>query len=304
MAGAVIVSLSGGVGNQLFQYAAGRTVAQEREVPLQVVARPHLATRTLGIRDLLDVPKAVLTPRERFLGGFPDAPLQRLPLTLKQPVKTFGRRAAGFLVFEQTSLEMADPKPVFDARHRTILLRGFFQHPTYYESVLPALVDEMVARLGSRLDIARGDGVVAMHFRRGDYVLNGYALPLSFHDDALTEIARAHEFGRIVVMSDDVAFSALVAEHLRGRGFEAIDLEADPSRTDLDSFITLATAQHVVMSNSTFVWWAAVVGDRIRSAERTVVCPKPWMPARATALLPVEKLDLSRKSWSIYPVCE
>jgi hypothetical protein len=102
-------------------------------------------------------------------------------------------------------------------------------------------------------------------------------------------------------MSDDVAFSALAAEHFARLGFEVEDFEQEPTHSDLDSFLMLATAQHVVMSNSTFVWWAAVIGDQLRSEPRTVVCPKPWMPARATASLPVDRLDLARPNWTLQP---
>jgi hypothetical protein len=296
------VSLSGGVGNQLFQYAAGRTIAAERNVPLQVVARPAHTSRNLGIRDLIGIPKAALTPHQRFLGGFPDAPLKRLPVALRQPVKSFDRRAARYLVLEQTQLQMADPKIEIDQRWRDIQLRGFFQHATYYEPVLDTIIDEMISKLGDRVDLAGGDDVVAMHFRRGDYVLNGYDLPLSFHEEGLSAVASAHSIRRVVVMSDDVAFSALAAEHFRSRGFDVSDFESESAHSDLDTFVTLATAQHVVMSNSTFVWWAAVIGDRLRHDERLVVCPKPWMPARAAASIPVEHLDLCRTGWSILPI--
>jgi hypothetical protein len=294
--------LSGGVGNQLFQYAAGRTIAAERQLPLQVSARRAHASRSLGIRDLLDVPKAVLTPNERFLGGFPDAPLERLPFAFRKAAKTLDRRAARYFVLEQSQLQMADPRCELDERWRYIHLRGFFQHPTYYEPVLDSIVEEMISKLHDRLDVTSGDGVVAMHFRRGDYVLNGYELPLSFHDDALTAVANAHSIRRVVVMSDDVAFSALAAEHIGRRGFEVVDFEREPAHADLDSFIMLTTAQHVVMSNSTFVWWAAVIGDRLRANDRIVVCPKPWMPARAASSIPVGQLDLARATWAMQAV--
>ena len=112
--------------------------------------------------DLLDVPKAALTPHQRFLGGFPDAPLRRLPVVLRQPVKSVDRRATRYFVLEQTQLEMADPRVEIDERWRDIQLRGFFQHPTYYEPVLDTIIGEMISKLGGRLDIGGGDGVVGV----------------------------------------------------------------------------------------------------------------------------------------------
>jgi hypothetical protein len=302
--GAVIVSLSGGVGNQLFQYAAGRTIAGERHMPLHVVGRPSLTSRTLRIQDLLELPSIALTPRERFLSGMPGAALGWVPPSLKLPARRFARRRSRYFVLRQSLLEMAQPKPPLRDSYRYVHLHGFFQHSTYYEPALGGVVDEILARLGDKLEVESGNGVVAMHFRRGDYVTNSYELPMSFHSGALTKLAQEREVARVVVMSDDVAFSALAAEHLRGRGFDVIDLEADARRSDLKSFLTLATAQHVIMSNSTFVWWASVLGDRLRSDDRAVIYPQPWMPRRAAKSLPVDQLDLSRPSWTIYPLCE
>jgi Glycosyl transferase family 11 len=301
------VSLSGGVGNQLFQYAAGRTIAAERGVALQVSARPAQGSRSLGIRDLLDVPKAIFTRHERFLGGFPDAPLAGAPVFLKRAARSVDRRATRYHVVRQTLLEMADPKPEFDPRYRYLHLRGFFQHPSYYERVLDEIVGEMSRKLGPTLDFDSGAGVVAMHFRRGDYLLYGYDLPFSFHEGALSVITRSCPVSRVLVMSDDSDFAALAAEHFEREGLPAEAVSGGTARSDLDDFRTLTTAQHVVMSNSTFVWWAAVLGDRIRgvngsSVDRTVVCPAPWMPRRAAETLPADRLDLSRPGWVLHSI--
>lgn len=294
--GAVIVSLSGGVGNQLFQYAAGRTIAAEREARLEVVARPLHAARSLGIRDLVDVPKASLTPYERFLGGFPDAPLRRAPTAIRQPLKSAARRVARYEVVRQSLLEMADPMPPLDPATRYLHLQGYFQHPSYFEPVLAAIVSEIEAKLGPSLDLAAANGVVGMHFRRGDYLLYGYELPLAFHESALALIAERSPVKRVVVMGDDPDFVILAAEHFARQGFPVSEPSA--TRSDTDDFTTLATAQHVVMSNSTFVWWAAVLGDRLRSGDgRIVVCPTPWMPKRASATIPAEALDLAQREW-------
>jgi hypothetical protein len=299
---AVIVSLTGGAGNQLFQYAAGRTLATHRAAPLKVVARRAHASRTLGIRDLLDIPKANLTLQERFLGGFGETPLDRLPTIIKQPAKILDRRVTRFFVVDQTADEVGNPMPVISSRYRYIHLRGLFQHRSYYEPVLDQIVEEMHTKLASDLDVAAGDGVVAMHFRRGDYVLNDYALPMSFHDDALTRVARQYGCARVVVMSDDVDFSALATEHIRARGFDAVDFESDIAHTDRDSFLALAAAQYVIMSNSTFVWWAAVLGDRLRPGTHVVVCPQPWLPARSVSTAPTSP-DLYRSDWEVHPIC-
>jgi len=298
------VSLSGGLGNQLFQYAAARTLADERRASLQVVARRDVPSRTVALRDVLDVPKAELTRRERLLGGLPDAPLEHWPIVLRQTAKTVGRRLARYHTVRQSMLEMADPRPDFAARYRYVHLKGLFQHPTWYEPSLAKVVDGLVHKLRERVDLRAGDGLLAVHFRRGDYVLNGYELPISYYDEAVADIAESHAVSRVLVVSDDRDFGVLAAEHFRAAGLPATPLAPDPQLSDLDDFLLLASSQYVVMSNSTFVWWASVVGDRLRRGERAVVCPSPWMPARAAASIPAATLDISRPNWALRSVCE
>ena len=197
---------------------------------------------------------------------------------------------------------MADPAPAFGDHDRFVHLRGLFQHPSYYDAGVDEMVATMARKLGPALDVGSGDGVVAMHFRRGDYLLYGFDLPFSFQEQALAAVAERGAVSSVLVMSDDRDFAVLAAEHFERRGFAARAAVGETPRSELDDFCALATSQHLVMSNSTFVWWAAVLGDRLRTADRVVVCPTPWMPARASATIPSATLDLSRTSWLLHPV--
>jgi hypothetical protein len=301
--GGVIVSLHGGVGNQLFQYAAGRTLSARRGLPLHVVRERLPLGRSIGVDDLVDVPKPSLTRFERFLCGADAGFLVRAPASARRAARALARRTAGYGEVSQSLMEMADPLREVTPSTRYVHLRGLFQHRSWYGPVLDDVVAAIAQHLGPRLDPARGDGVVAMHFRRGDYLLHGYDLPLSFHEEALSLVLeRGGPVSEVLVLSDDHDFALLAAEHVGRRGVVG---RAVSGGSDLDDFCTLATAQHLVMSNSTFVWWAAVLGDRLRAggAGRVVACPAPWMPLRAAATIPAQSLDLSRGDWVLHPVC-
>lgn len=301
--GAVVVSLEGGVGNQLFQYAAGLALASERRVPIQVVRGRLIASRALDATNMLEVPAQSLTTYERFLCGLPGGSFARMPPVPARMLKSAARRRSRYRVIHQDLMQMADPRVDIDEGARYVHLRGLFQHPSYYESVLPDVVSRIVDKLGPRFDREAGDGVVAMHFRRGDYVLHGYDLPLSFQEEALSIVVERCTVSRILVMSDDHDFARLAAEHFERGGIAATVVGGDPARSELDDFCALASAQHLVMSNSTFAWWAAMVGDHLRPGDdRVVVCPTPWMPLRAAATIPSATLDLSRDHWILHPV--
>jgi hypothetical protein len=296
--GAVIVSLSGGVGNQMFQYAAGRAIAAERDIGLYLAPRPLAPTRSLEVRELVDVPKLALNGRERFIAGLPEGDFEQVPSFLRRPAKRIARTRGHYHEIGQTLMQMADPRPRLPDDLRYLHLRGYFQHPSYYLPVLDDIVAAMAAKLGP-IDTAQGNGVVAMHFRRGDYTHFGYELPLSFHEEALSLIAERHSISAIRVISDDNDFEMLAAEHFERRGYTVV---VERNRSDRDDFLALAVAEHMVMSNSTYVWWAAVLGDHLRTRERLVVCPTPWMPMRSARTIPADRLDLSRPNWTLHTV--
>jgi hypothetical protein len=304
--GAVVVSLTGGVGNQLFQYAAGLTLSLDRDVPLHVQAARVPAARELGVGDLVEVPPSTLGPVERFVCGFPGGLFGRAPSVVRRPVRSGAQRAVGYQEVRQSLMQMADARTTFDPKVQYLHLRGLFQHASYYEPVLDAITASMARKLAPTLDVASGDGTVAVHFRRGDYLLHGYDLPLSYQESALAVVRERAEITRVVVMSDDPEFARLAAEHFGRRGYDAHAVLPDPARGELDDFCMLAGAAHLVLSNSTFVWWAAVLGDRLRSGGdtgRVVVCPTPWMPMRAAGTIPSGTLDLSRPNWELQSVC-
>jgi hypothetical protein len=287
----------------MFQYAAGVAVAKQRQVPLQVVPGRALASRTLDVPDLVDVPPLSLTAYERFLCGLPGGSFRRLPQSVRRALRPAARRAGHYAEIHQSLMQMADAPVQPDAGDRYVHLRGLFQHRGYYESVLDDVVARIVDKLGSHLDRGAGDGVVAVHFRRGDYVLHGYDLPFSFQDEALQAVADRNQVSRVIVMSDDDDFARLAAEHFSRAGFAATAVADDPRRSELDDFCALASAQHLIMSNSTFVWWAAVVGDRLRTRDdRVVVCPTPWMPLDVAGTIPSASLDISRAHWVLQSV--
>jgi hypothetical protein len=155
----------------------------------------------------------------------------------------------------------------------------------------------MAKKLAPMLDLGAGDGTVGVHFRRGDYLMHGYSLPLSFQEEALAEIAKQCRLSKVLVFSDDRDFAVLAVEHFDRLGYPTDAASPDPGRSELEDFCALATAQHLVMSNSTYAWWAAVLGDHLRGTGRVVVCPTPWMPLSAGATIPSARLDLSRTGW-------
>jgi hypothetical protein len=293
----VVVSLTGGVGNQLFQYTAGRTLSRALDGPLHIEPAPRTVSRTVALPDLLEVPVYELSRRERFFIRHGSSPSEEQRL-LHRASAGLNRKAAKLTLIRQNVRQLTDPRPSLDDSPRIVHLRGLFQHPSYFEPSLDLVCEELAARLPARHSLEHGDGVAAIHIRRGDYIFHGFALPFSFYEATLAELAESVCIRCLFVTSDDEDFARLAAANFERLGIPTVVPDPTGKRSEVDDFYALATAQYFIMSNSTFAWWAAVLGDHIRKGPRVVVCPTPWMPRRPTTTISPD-LDLAQAGWRL-----
>lgn len=113
---------------------------------------------------------------------------------------------------------------------------------------------------------------VAVHIRREDYInwqLEGlgdkdYSLPVSYYLNCLRRI-KDIEKKKIVFLSDDADFYKKHFGHLPNGIYERNSPEID--------FQLLQHADSVILSNSTFAWWAAFLGDE----SQHVFAPEFWL---------------------------
>ncbi|MFM7183042.1 MAG: alpha-1,2-fucosyltransferase [Verrucomicrobiales bacterium] len=261
------VILSGRSGNNLFQYAAGRAIATRLDVPL-----------------ILD---SSLIDGETWKVS---AHLLRLPLKAihrrdPTPVSRWFHRSTGRLVVEIFGGKVVR-EPIADLSFRPEILEmqagttlhGFFQSPLYFASIDVELHAELApSRWSMSEDIARegeriaAPGGVAVHCRRGDYVNNPNAdlLGPGYFRQAMDEMRRRISGCRFHVFSDDVNWCR--------EQFTEIDVEIEnhtgaKSNPLIDWFL-MSRANHHILSNSSYAWWAAWFG---RKPGQTVLVPPVW----------------------------
>jgi hypothetical protein len=262
----IAATLVGGLGNQLFQYAAGRSLALRHDTEL-----------VLDL-SILNGPQELLASRRGYeLGCFAiDAQLadgvrswESLPgnAGVRQRVR---RARAEFTVLRQRGF--AFQPAFFDAPDDT-LLAGFWQSEAYFADHAAAIRRELVLA-GPGLPEVAHDSSVSVHVRRGDYAddpttnrVHGL-LPPAYFRTALDEVARRMDAAPDVhVFSDDPAWCR---EHLDlGAPFSVVDTGS--ARADLR---TMSACRHHVVANSSFSWWGAWLDPR---PDAIVVAPKQWI---------------------------
>ncbi len=217
MQNAVYSQLVGGLGNQMFQYAAALSLAERLGVPVRLDTRWFgLTPNRSFMLDRFKVGAEVADAAE--LAAFDSPGRDRLKRKLRrQPVlAALSRHAllAAPRVHEEASYH-------FDAalseRGAPVLLRGDFQSPRYFAAVAERVraafqLANPLSDTSRRIDDAIGAEAwpVSLHVRRGDYVANAHTLathgvcPMRYYERAArltdaTSQGAAHYF----IFSDD-----------------------------------------------------------------------------------------------------
>lgn len=277
--GLVTVHSMGGLGNQLFIYAAGLAAARNAGGGLRVDSSLHRHD-----------------PDRPFLLAELGFPAQYADLRPAVPSRRRGAPEAPRGCSYRESSFRYDPLAV-----RTPLascMFGYFQSWQYLEPVADELREHF-----SRLAVQREEsatyrqvealvsrpGAVVLHVRRGDY-LKAHALTyhglagIDFYGRAVGVLRRMGFDGPLVVFSDDVAAARADLAELG-----EIDVVADDGLDAVDELLLMSRAQALVTANSSFSWWAAWIGAE---GCRPVICPRPWFDDPAT-----DSRDLLMPDW-------
>lgn len=269
LARTLTIPLQGGLGNQLFEVAAG------------LAAGSRLDRRVRFTDYWLRNPEAGETARDLAVAGLLDS--NELVHGRVARVGGLTDRLGNHHVVERHSADDALSR----VGRLTCVAAGYFQHLAYVEEAWPAMRTRIAAsgdpRLTRLLRPEAGEHG-ALHYRLGDYVANaganrhhGVTAP-GYFADTITDLSRRGGPTHWRIISDDPATATrLVTECPLPAG---IVVEPATSADEWDDLQVLATARACVISNSSFSWWAAYLGWTSHGA--TVVAPQPWFADRTT----------------------
>jgi len=157
----------------------------------------------------------------------------------------------------------------------TVTLYGYFQNKGYFSGYLPLLRnlfwDEASAeKARKRLALlipSRNQSIVSIHYRLGDYEPNGWVLDSDYYDRALAEIGgRMHQPVVCLIFSDEPQRAWDRTETLQGCEHRIlVPRDVD----DVTSLYMMGLADGNVLADSTFAYWATLLGKR----KRVVVAP-------------------------------
>jgi hypothetical protein len=152
---------------------------------------------------------------------------------------------------------------VSNKEKRKISLNGHFQNLNYYKA------DRNHIKSWLKYGKTSFDELIdtAVHVRRGDYVSIGWALPFSFYRDAIEKVWDG--ISPLYIATDDKNDPFL-------RNFSYYNPRFINANA-LETIFILSRARNLIMSRSSFSWWAAFLGEH-----DIIACPNPnsgfWGP--------------------------
>lgn len=266
----IVSRLIGGLGNQMFQYAAGRALALRRGVDFRIDPRAfsNYKTHAFGMACFqaeLNIAPSRLLPNppaegrlQRWFRGF-----------LPGPLKVFTER--GF-TFDANVLALPD----------NTYLDGYWQTENYFSDFADAIRADFTVRHAPSeanrrwLEQIAGTHSVSLHIRRGDYVSNPSAAAvhgicdLAYYERAVAHIRVATGIDPVLyVFSDDLDW---VAANLK-LPYPMHLVRDNDAATNYEDLRLMTACRHHVIANSSFSWWGAWLDGR---PDSITVAPARW----------------------------
>lgn len=276
--------ITGGLGNQLFTYARLATYAHEHGIELRIDG--SIVERVLGKKpDLFDF-HLLGEPQTSANTYSPIATqLERL-LWRSRYLRDISRR------HQETELGRREiSRKSLDGWK----VRGFFQDfrvadqfiDTFGKSAL-TLKNESneLIRMSESLNEKK---VMAIHVRRGDYLNYKDSFGLlgnSYYLNAVKILNEKREFSSVMIFTDS---PELVGDLRNQLTMESHIVEPEALSTS-ETLILMSRCSGLVTSNSTFSFWAAILGNDLN-----VVVPNPWFKSNDPWL---RSADFMNPKWS------
>lgn len=269
----VAVQLSGGLGNQMFEYAL------------------YLKLKALG-KDVKIDDITCYGPRQRkkqlevfgvSYERISEAEYEKLTDSSMRMADRLRRKLTG-----RKDLSYREADTNFDPevlRREPALLQGCFQTERYFTDIAEQVrqayrfrnftPDEQTARYARQIEESLSVGV---HIRRGDYLDPKYSglyegiCEEAYYERAIGRMKTLLPGARFYFFSNDTKW---VREYYAGEDY--VTVEGNGEETGYADLYLMSRCRHNIIANSSFSWWGAWLNE---NPGKKVIAPKKWLNGR------------------------
>ena len=262
----IIVEVTGGLGNQMFQYALYVKLKEMgKDVRLDLSGyRKGRSMRKFEL-DIFRVDYQAATSKEINKYKKSDLMKRLSPVSLKEKIY-------------MENLDEGYQKIVFS--FDDIYLSGYWQCEKYFLDIrkillkkftFPSANSGICEKILSQIQVSQS---VSIHVRRGDYLTEqnvkvyGNICTLDYYRNAVSYIREKVKDAVFFLFTNDVDW---VRENIYEEGMVIVDCNAKDS--DYFDMFLMSQCKHNIIANSSFSWWGAWLNQNI---DKIVVSPKKW----------------------------
>lgn len=283
----VITKLYGGVGNQMFQYAAGRALSLKLGFPLFLDTSWYINRND---RKLL-IDQFCLSGSETFLSDKKTYFLNTIS----------GQFSSRIISITENVRLLKEKKLSFNHEYdevtSSVYLDGYWQTEKYFSKYKENIRQDFFLRHPppKKFEIVKHEIIttesVCVHVRRGDYISNKIAseihgiCPISYYENSIDYFLNNFKSPKFFIFSDDPAW--VIQNMTLFPNTRIMDVN-QPDEAYLDLSL-MSNCKHFVIANSTFSWWAAWLSD---FKNKTIISPKKWFKDDT-----INNKDLIPNSW-------
>ena len=276
----ILVKLVGGLGNQMFQYAAALALGERWQYPVKVDIRFYDKDRAHQ--------NQTVDHRSYKLGQWKRAPV----IAGTKDIEPFKSRSASlqrqlhrFIPhYQPTHTIYRQPGFCYDPnliklRPPIYLRRGYFQSEKFFLPCAKKIRDifQLKTPLSERSQplwqaIKSAPWPVALHVRRGDYVRLQEVHPLctrTYYEQAVNRInSLSGRKATYFVFSDDISEARSMLSFIPGATF--VTASKDEPWVDMS---LMTACRDAIIANSSFSWWGAWLNPH---PDKHIIAPRLW----------------------------
>lgn len=263
----ITVRIKGGLGNQLFQYAAGyalsKRLGQEMKLDTSFYTKQTLRSYKLAFFAITHceiqrvVPLSVSIVKEKYLN------------------KLLRISNISLIPFTEHNVYLLETRPdivqeYFTISKQNIYMDGYYHSEKYFGKYRTELLRQFLPcytqqeQYTQALEKIQSSNSVAVHVRRGDYLKlqydnnpRHYLLGENYYMNAIKYMENRLDNPKFFWFSDDIEW---VKQKFGNRkDFSYIKMNTEHS--DIDELMLMKNTNHIISANSTFSWWASWLNE-------------------------------------------
>lgn len=270
----IIVNLKGGLGNQLFQYAAGKALAERHQTELKLDLSWFQASSSRQYQlhhFAISAEHATQQELKKFTGKY-----KSITKKIWWQIKSLKNQ---YRVYKEPSFNFNSE--LLQCGPNT-LIEGYWQSERYFQGISPIIRQELriltpLSKQSHEMkDKIINHEAVGIHIRRGDYIELGPQatsihgpLDPQYYDTAIAIIEKKINNPHLFIFSDDISWAKKSLHFKHTVSY----VDHNDENTGFEDLYLMSQCKHNIIANSTFSWWGAWLNH---NPSKIIIAPNQW----------------------------